>query len=390
MMTSSIPQNTTLELVRKLVAFPTVSAESNLELIDFIREYLHPLGGRFRVTFHDEGRKANLFASLGPDIDGGVVLSGHTDVVPVEGQAWAADPFVVREREGRLYGRGTADMKGFIACVLSLMPELSSRNLKRPVHLAFSYDEEVGCLGVGRMIADIVHAGIRPSACIVGEPTLMQPVIAHKGKRSYRASVRGLASHSAYAPRGVNAVEAAAEAIAYLRGMARRHRDEGPYDHAFDVAHSTLQTGIVRGGTAVNIVPHECVFDFEIRNLPGDDPDALLDELRGYIVEKIEPEMHAVSPDTGFTITQMSEIPALNGSAETAVVGLVQELTCCHETGKVSYGTEASQFQLAGIPSVVCGPGSILQAHRPEEYVELEQLARCEAFLGKLLERECL
>ena len=389
-MTQFVPRHSTIELLRRLVAFPTVSSESNLELIDFVREYLRPLGGRFRVTFHDEGRKANLFASVGPEIDGGVVLSGHTDVVPVEGQAWDSDPFVLREHDGLLYGRGAADMKGFIACVLSLIPDYVARNLKRPVHLAFSYDEEVGCLGVGRMISDVVAAGLRPSACIVGEPTLMQPVIAHKGKRSYRCTVRGLASHSAYAPRGVNAIEAAAEAIAYLKTMARRHRDEGPYDHAFDVAHSTIQTGIVHGGTAVNIVPNACVFDFEIRNLPGDDPDALLDELRRHIAGKIEPEIHAVSADTGFTIAQLSEIPALDGSAETAVVGLVQELTCCHDIGKVSYGTEASQFQRAGIPSVVCGPGSILQAHKPNEYVALEQLARCEEFLGKLLERECL
>jgi acetylornithine deacetylase len=277
-------------------------------------------------------------------------------------------------------------MKSFIAIVLALLPEYAPR-LEKPLHVALSYDEEVGCIGVGRLIQDVVRAGVKPSGCVVGEPTLMSPVIAHKGKRSYRCGVRGRAAHSAYAPTAVNAIEAAAEAIAYLKRMARRIRNDGPFDHGFDVPHTTVHTGVVRGGTALNIVPHECSFDFEFRHLPVDDPDALLGELQAYIAREIEPEMHAIDPKTGFDIAQLSEIPALDNGAETPIVGLVQELTGNIEIGKVSYGTEASQFQRAGMPSVVCGPGSILQAHKPNEYIEVSQVEACEAFLRKLMDR---
>jgi acetylornithine deacetylase len=376
----------TIEMIEKLIGIPTVSRDSNLALIDFAREQLAALGADVRLTFDDDRRKANLFATLGPRTDGGLVLSGHTDVVPVEGQAWDSDPFKLVEKDGRLYGRGTSDMKSFIAIALALLPEYAPR-LQKPLHVALSYDEEVGCIGVGRLIDDLKGIGLKPSGCVVGEPTLMTPVIAHKGKRSYRCKVRGLASHSAYAPKGVNAVEAAAEAIAYLKGMARRIRDKGPHDHGFDVPHTTVHTGVVRGGTALNIVPHECSFDFEFRHLPGDDPDALISELEAHIARAIEPEMHAVDPATGFDIAQLSEIPALDVGPESRIVGLVQELTGNTEIGKVSYGTEASQFQRAGMPSVVCGPGSILQAHKPNEYVEVAQVEQCEAFLRKLMDR---
>ncbi|MSQ73832.1 MAG: acetylornithine deacetylase [Betaproteobacteria bacterium] len=381
-----------VEMIRKLVSFPTVSRESNLELIDFVREYLKPLGAELRLTFDDDKRKANLFATLGPrrgGNHGGIVLSGHTDVVPVQGQAWDSDPFTLLERDGKLYGRGTCDMKGFIAVVLALLPEFLSRGLTSPLHLAFSYDEEVGCIGVGRMLHDLTAAGIKPQSCIVGEPTMMKPVIAHKGKKSYRATVRGLAAHSAYAPSGVNAVEAAAEAVAYLKRMARRHRDNGPYDRGFDVAHTTVHTGVLHGGTALNIVPHECSFDFEFRHLPGDDPEKLFEEFKSYVVQTLEPEMRAVFRDAGFDIQLMSQIPAMDNSAETEVVALAQGLSGNLETGKVSYGTEGSQFQRAGIPAVICGPGSIEQAHRPNEFVSLEQIALSEAFLRGLMSRLC-
>ncbi len=380
---------TSVEMIRKLVSFPTVSRESNLDLIDFVREYLKPLGAEVRLTFDDDKRKANLFATLGPRRDGGIVLSGHTDVVPVQGQAWDSDPFTLLERDGKLYGRGTCDMKGFIAVVLALLPEFLSRGLKSPLHLAFSYDEEVGCIGVGRMLHDLTAAGIKPQSCIVGEPTMMKPVIAHKGKKSYRATVRGLAAHSAYAPSGVNAVEAAAEAVAYLKRMARRHRDSGPYDRGFDVAHTTVHTGVLRGGTALNIVPHECSFDFEFRHLPGDDAEKLFEEFKSYVANTLEPEMRAVFRDAGFDIQLMSQIPAMDNSAETEVVALAQGLSGNVETGKVSYGTEGSQFQRAGIPAVICGPGSIEQAHRPNEFVSVAQIAHSEAFLRGLMSRLC-
>lgn len=376
-------------MIRKLVGFPTVSRDSNLELIHFIRDTLKPFDADVRLTHDDAKRKANLFATLGPRAEAGIVLSGHTDVVPVEGQPWDTDPFEVVERDGRLYGRGTADMKSFIACALALVPEFVRRGLKTPLHLALSYDEEVGCLGVGRMITDLMRAGVRPRACIVGEPTGMKPVIAHKGKKSYRCTVRGLAGHSAYAPHGVNAVEYAAEAVAFLRNMARRHRDRGPYDRGFDVAYTTVHTGVMHGGVVLNVIPHECTFDFEFRHLPGDDPETLLREFKEFVRTRLEPEMRAVHTASGFVIEPLSEIPLLDTGPENEVVALAQELSGEREFGKVSFGTEASQFHRAGIPTVVCGPGSVEQAHKPNEYVTLEQVAKCEAFLRRLMDRVC-
>lgn len=386
---AAAPGAETLRLIRELVAFPTVSRDSNLQLIDYVRELLRPLDADLRLTFDRDKRKANLFATLGPRGEPGIVLSGHTDVVPVDGQQWTSDPFAVAERDGRLYGRGTSDMKSFIACVLALAPQYSDRGLKTPLHLAFSYDEEVGCLGVRGLLADMAAAGIRPQSCIVGEPTEMRPVIAHKGKQSYRCTVRGLASHSAYAPYGVNAVEAAAEAVAFLKQLARRHRDRGPYDRGFDIAYTTVHTGTIRGGTALNIVPQECVFDFEFRNLPGDDPERLRAEFEAHVRTVIEPEMHAVDPRTGFTIEKTSEIPALDTGAEAEITALAQEFSGSRDILKVSFGTEASQFQVAGVPTVVCGPGSIREAHKPDEFVTLEQVARCERFLRGLMARCC-
>ena len=389
MQPGSARRPSSVEMLRRLIAFPTVSRDSNLELIQFVRDYLAPYQAEFRLTHDDGKRKANLFASLGPRGEPGILLSGHTDVVPAEGQAWDTDPFELVEKDGRLYGRGTCDMKGFIACVLALVPEVMERGLKTPLHLAFSYDEEVGCIGVGRLIADLKHAGIRPRSCIVGEPTEMRPVIAHKGKKGYRCTVRGLAGHSAYAPLGVNAVEFAAEAVAFLKHMARRHRDRGPYDRGFDIAHTTVHTGVIRGGTALNVIPHECAFDFEFRHLPGDDPDRLLREFTDYVGSRLEPEMRAVHAAAGFTIEPLSEIPLLDTGPEAEVVALAQELAGSGEIGKVSFATEGSQFQRAGIPTVVCGPGSIAQAHKPNEYVTLDQIARCEAFLRKLMTHMC-
>lgn len=378
-----------IEMIRTLVGFPTVSRDSNLELIHFVRDRLAELGAEARLTYNDERSKANLFATLGPRATPGIVLSGHTDVVPVDGQAWDTDPFRVVEKDGKLYGRGTSDMKSFVAVVLALAPEFARRGLKTPVHFAFSYDEEVGCIGVGRLITDLAQAGIKPKSCIVGEPTLMRPVIAHKGKKGFRCAVRGYTCHSAYAPQGVNAVEAAAEAVAYLKGMARRHRDHGPYDRGFDVAHTTVHTGVMRGGTALNIVPHECTFDFEFRHLPGDDPDALLAEFKTYVETRLVPEMRAVHPDTGFTIVPLSVLPALDNGPEVEVVGLAQELSGNHDFYKASFGTEGSQFQRAGIPTVVCGPGSIEQAHKANEFVAIEQVAKCEQFIRRLMDRVC-
>jgi acetylornithine deacetylase len=389
MNSSQVNRSASVEMLRKLIAFPTVSRDSNLELIQFVRETLKAHDAEVRLTHDDAKRKANLFATLGPRGQPGIVLSGHTDVVPVEGQAWETDPFNMVEKDGRLYGRGTSDMKGFLACVLALLPKFMERGLKTPLHVAFTYDEEVGCIGVGRLISDLQRAGIKPLSCIVGEPTEMRAVIAHKGKKSFRCTARGLAGHSAYAPHGVNAVEFAAEAVAFLKGLARRHRDHGPYDRGFDIAHTTVHTGVIRGGTALNVIPHECSFDFEFRHLPGDDPDRLLHEFREFVGKRLEPEMRAVHAAAGFIIEPLSQIPVLDTGPEAEVVALAQELSGNSEFSKVSFGTEGSQFQRAGIPTVVCGPGSIAQAHKPNEFVTLDQIGKCDEFLQRLMGRVC-
>jgi len=313
-------------------------------------------------------------------------LSGHTDVVPVDGQDWDTDPYQVEQRNGKLYGRGTADMKGYLAACLALAPEIVHRNLETPVHFSLSYDEEVGCIGVRGLIAELEQRSVKPKACIIGEPTSMEVVNAHKGKLSQCCCVTGLESHSGLAHRGVNAVEAAAEAIAYLKSMARRFRDFGPFDNGFDPPYTTVHTGVIEGGTALNIVPRECQFQFEFRCLPGQDPEELAQELRNYVERELLPEMRTVSPDVGFKWHEMSAFPGLSIDADDELVRLTQRLIGSNTTSKVSFGTEGGLFQQAGIPSVVCGPGSIRQAHRPNEYVELEQIARCEAFLNALLD----
>jgi acetylornithine deacetylase len=379
-----------LEMIRRMIAYPTVSRDSNLALIEFARAHLAAAGAVTRLTYDDDRRKANLLATLGPAGNGGIVLSGHTDVVPVDGQIWASDPFMLTQHDGRFYGRGSADMKSFVGIALAFAPEFARQGLRRPLHVALTYDEEVGCLGVGRLVEDLAAAGIRPDACIVGEPTLMRPVIAHKGKLGFRCTVRGLSCHSAYAPHGVNAVEAAAEAVAFLKRMARRYRDAGPFDRGFDIAHTTVHTGVIGGGTALNIVPNECVFDFEFRNLPGDDPAAMLAEFTQYLVTTIEPEMRAVDAECGFSIAPLSAMPVLDNAPEAEVVGLAQELSGNHGFGKVSFGTEAAHFQQRGIPAVVCGPGSIAQAHKADEYVEIDQVLKCEEFMRRLMARICM
>ena len=380
------PRFTSIEMIRKLVGFDTTSRDSNLALIDFVRGYLAEFGIASELFFDAEKRKANLFATLGPKDRGGVMLSGHTDVVPVDGQEWSSDPFEIVEREGKLYGRGTSDMKSFVAVALALVPEFLARELTTPIHIALSYDEEIGCVGVRGMIAEIARRPVRPKLCIVGEPTLMQPVIAHKGKISIRCRVRGLESHSALTHLGVNAVEAAAEIIAHLKRMARRRRDHGPFDRQFSPPYTTIHTGTVHGGTALNIVPRDCEFVFEFRTLPGDPPELLLEEVQRFAAE-LEPEMHKVDRSTGISFEILTSTVGLSEAPESEVAELARALSGANSVGKVSFGTEAGLFQEAGIPTVVCGPGSIDEAHRPNEFIALDQIRQCEAFLRRLIER---
>lgn len=383
------PSPQILDSISKAIGFSTVSRESNLALIEWAQVRLEALGARCRLTYDSERKKANLFATLGPDAPGGVVLSGHTDVVPVDGQKWDTDPFRAEIEGERIYGRGTADMKGFVAAALALAPEFVANGLRQPLHFALSYDEEIGCIGVRGLIADLTAAGIKPAAVLVGEPTSMRVVIGHKGKHGYRCTVRGLSCHSAYAPQGVNAVEAAAEVIAYLKSMARRFRDQGPHDALFDVTHTTVHTGVVEGGTALNIVPKECSFDFEFRHLPGDDPQKLFEEVQSYAESQLAPEMQRIDPTSGFQWEVLSIMPGLDIAADSSPARFALGLTDFRDIGKVSYGTEAALFQQAGMPAVVCGPGSIEQAHKPNEYVALDQIAQCEAYLRRLMQRMC-
>jgi acetylornithine deacetylase len=379
-------------LLRTLTAFDTTSRESNLALIEWAAAYFRSYGIEPTLTFDDDRRKANLFATLpardGNETTGGIVLSGHTDVVPVDGQPWDSDPFAATAIGHRIFGRGVADMKGFCATALAFVPEFLRRGPARPVHYALSYDEEVGCIGVQRLIADVVRRGIAPAGCVVGEPTGMEVVVAHKGKKSWRCRVRGLEAHSSLTPKGVNAVEIACEIVTYLTTMARSFRDDGRRDDAYDVPYTTVHTGTIRGGTALNIVPRECAFEFEIRHLPFDDPDELFAEVREY-AKRFLPAMRAVAADASIEFEELSTMPGFDGANDSAIADLGR--TCCGEGGhgKVSFGSEASRFHGAGIPAIVCGPGHIAQAHQPNEWVSIEQLARCEAFMRRLADRIC-
>jgi acetylornithine deacetylase len=375
-------------LIETLVAFDTVSAKSNLALIEFLRERLAAHGVAARLVHDETGKKANLYATIGPQDRPGVLLSGHSDVVPVAGQAWSSDPFTVVERDGRLYGRGTADMKSFLAVALAHLPAMAAANLKTPIHLAVSYDEEVGCIGVRRLIEVLNGLPVKPAMCIIGEPTGMRVMVGHKGKRAYRVKVRGLECHSSLAPQGVNAVDYAAELVVFLRRLARRKLEQGRQDTAYEVPATTIHTGTISGGTALNIVPKDCAFDFEIRSLPEDDPEALVEEVRRFARDELEPRMQAVSPDCGIAFEALSGYPGLDTDPGEDVVTFVKSLIGANEHGKISFGTEGGLFQrTAGIPTVVCGPGEIAQAHKPDEWIALDQVALCERFMERLIAR---
>ncbi len=382
----NLPAAATVDMLKALVSFDTTSYRSNLDLIDYVNGYLKGHGVATRLDFNTDKTKANLYAVIGPADRGGVALSGHTDVVPVEGQAWTLDPWRMCEKEGRYYGRGTTDMKGFIAVVLAAVPRLLNAPLSESVHICLSYDEEVGCVGVRSLLQYLSRQDNRPRICFVGEPTGMDVVIGHKGKLTTRCRVKGHACHSSLAPQGVNAVEYAAKAITYLSDMARRKEQEGPFDEVYDVPHTTIHTGVIQGGTMVNVVPEECRFLFEFRNLPADSPQDLLEEVQLFAREKLEPAMKAINPETGFSWEEDSSFPGLDTDPGAAVVDLARRFSGSTECRKVAFGTEAGGFDRIGIPAIVCGPGSIQQAHKPDEFIEASQLAACERFVDKLIE----
>lgn len=375
---------TSRDLLAQLIAFNTVSRESNLALIEFIRDYLQGLGVACELDYNTERTKANLFASIGPDDRGGVVLSGHTDVVPVAGQAWTVEPFQLTERDGKLYGRGAADMKGYIACVLAAVPRFMRQPLNLPVHLAFSYDEEVGCLGVRSLLTALEQRPHKPIACIIGEPTELKPVLGHKGKLAMRCSVQGAACHSAYAPQGVNAIEYAARLIGKLGEIGQQLAQPELHDQRFDPPYSTVQTGMIQGGRALNIVPAECQFDFEVRTLPDFNAQHVVDELAGYAESQLLPSMRARNAQTSIAFAPLSAYPGLATDPHSHVAQLLALISGSQAFGTVAFGTEGGLFNQAGIPTVVCGPGSMEQGHKPDEFVSIEQLDGCDAMLARL------
>lgn len=372
------------EMIEKLVGFDTVSAKSNLALIDFVESYLESQGARCQRSTNPEGTKANLLASLGPDLPGGVVLSGHSDVVPVDDQPWDSDPFTLVEKDGRLYGRGTADMKSFLAIALGLVPEFTAQPLARPIHLAFSYDEEVGCTGVPGLINDLTHNLPEPALVIVGEPTSMQIVNGHKGCFLFETRIKGQAAHSSLPQLGANAIMAAGRIIAHIAALAEEKRSAADPDNPFDPPYTSFNLGEINGGKAINIVAQDCRFTWEFRPLPGEDTQAIIAEIERFTREDVLPKLREFAPHAEIETLRPATVLPLAPEDEGAAETLVRRLTGANDSRVVSFGTEGGLFQAAGLSTIVFGPGSIDQAHQANEYIDLMQVAACETFLLKL------
>ena len=376
-----------ISILEKLISFPTVSKDSNLALIDFVQTFLRQREIQSSVVYNEDKTKANLWATIGPSDIGGIALSAHTDVVPVVGQNWSADPFVMSRRNGNLYGRGTADMKGFIACCLAMAARVDQSKLKSPIHLAFSYDEEIGCIGVRRLLDMLKTLPFRPRFCIVGEPTMLQVVTAHKGKLGFRVTAHGLEAHSSLAPIGVNAIYMVCDLIAEIRRIQDDLAQHGARDGDYEVAYTTLHVGKMAGGEVMNIVPNLASFDFEIRYLPQDDQHAIVARIKQSAID-VAKRYKNVFADARFVFAELQSYPALDTPVDSEVVNFVRTLTGGNSTGKITFGTEGGLFQKElGIPAVVCGPGNIAVAHKPDEYVSEQQMALCDAMLDKLVNR---
>lgn len=375
------------DMLARLIAFRTVSRDSNLDCIAFIREFLDEHGIVSHVLPNPEGTKANLYATIGPSVPGGIVLSGHTDVVPVEGQAWSHDPWTLTEQDGRLFGRGSADMKGFVALALVAAAKAASMPLARPLHLALSYDEELGCAGAPPMVARMAATLPMPEAVIVGEPSELRAVGAHKASLSFFTEITGRAVHSSEIHRGVSAVMVGARLVTWFDDVMAQNRQRADPMDPFDPPYTTLHCGQIEGGTAANIVAASCRFVTDIRTLPEEDPVSYRERYEAYIREEIEPRMKAVAPESGVHILHRSEVLGLRTVADSPAERLVRSITGDNGTHVVSYGTEAGLFQRAGWPAVVCGPGSIAQAHQADEFISVEQFGSGERFLLDLLPR---
>ena len=378
----------TINRLSRLIAFDTTSRHSNLALIHDCADYLESLGLKPWLSHNADQSKANLFATIAAadgNTEGVLILSGHTDVVPTDGQAWQSDPYRADIREGRLYGRGSADMKGFIAAVLAAAPAMVQAGLKRPLHIALSYDEEIGCLGAPVMIAELQKRGLTPEHCIVGEPTSMRMVVAHKGIHTFRCAVHGKAAHSSLTPQGVNAIEYAAKLIVFINELAGRLKARYDTDPDYDVPFSTLSVNTIAGGIAGNIVPQLCEFEFDYRNLPHMSPADITAPIEAHIREVLQPQMQAVDAACRIDMHHGENVPAMPEAEAALLHDLITQLVEDSSRLKVAYATEGGQFQQAGIATVICGPGNIEQAHKADEFVELSQLARCDAFLHKLI-----
>ena len=382
-----------IDWLTRLIAFDTVSRHSNLALIEDVQAYCEQLGLTVDLSFNDAKNKANLFVTVpagknADEVNHGLVLSGHTDVVPVDGRDWTSEPFIATIRGDKLYGRGACDMKGFIACALTLLPQAvnlsNAGKLRRPLHLALSFDEEVGCLGAPLILADLKARGITPDYCIVGEPTNMAMVVAHKGISVYRCRVHGKSAHSSLTATGVNAISYASRLIGYVDELAEEISHRSDNDALFDVPYSTLSVGTIKGGTATNIVPNLCEFTFDYRNLPHMTQDDILTPIQAKVAE-LNGQMQARSADTGIELLQEESVPAMTDSDSAELQALIAALTGDDTRHKVAYATEGGQFTNSGIPTIICGPGSIEQAHKADEYVELIEIERCDEFLQKLL-----
>lgn len=383
-----MPADATMEQIERLIRVDTTSRETNLPLIDQVEADLRALGLEPVRVPSDDGRKANLLATI-PAADGtttgGIVLSGHTDVVPVDGQAWSSEPFVPEVRDGRLYARGSADMKSFIGVVLAKAPAMVAARLAEPIHLALSYDEEVGCVGAIGLVDEIVRRGIAPRGCVVGEPTSMRIVRGHKSMNVFRVDVRGLAAHSSLTPQGENAIVAAAELVRFVQGVADEMRAEGPFDEGYVVPYTSVSVNRIDGGIAINTIPAECTVHFEFRALTTVDHDALVERFRAEC-RRIEAGMQERHPGASVTLTTTAAAPGVDTPADADIVALAAAWGAEPSDDKVTYGTEAGLFANAGIPTVVCGPGDIAQAHAPDEFIELDQIDACEAFVDRLVD----
>lgn len=379
---------TSEQILARLISFDTTSRNSNIPLIAWIEGYLDQFKVPHLRVDYEAGSKTNLFATIGPDIAGGIVLSGHTDVVPVDGQDWTSDPFTMVERDKHLFGRGTADMKGFIAVALALVPEFLKLKLRVPIHLAFSCDEEVGCKGVRPLVDYLKHSAKKPSAAIIGEPTLMQVVNGHKSAVRFSTEVTGHEGHSALTDQGVNAIMVAGEIIHEINKIREDLIEMGDPSGRFDPPYSTIHIGVISGGTANNIIPKTCSFNWETRLLPNFD-DTYVPSRINAVTKKLEPAMKAVSPHAGIVVEQANSVPGLAAEKDSPAEQLALHCSHTNSTHTVSYCTEAGLFQQAGIPAVVCGPGSIEQAHKPDEFLAVSELRKCEVFLRRLAERCC-